>query len=542
MAAVLESFNVARYLPEQAQLQPAGLAVASYSDDDPSGFRRTTFEELDQLSSAAAVQFREKGIRPGSRVLVMVRPGLELIVCAFALFRMGAVPVLIDPGMGLASFLNCVRRTRPVALVGIPLAHWVARLARKTFRHTAVRIAVGRNFIAGKRLKIPFDNSVIYSQKEDLAAILFTSGSTGPPKGVLYQHGQFEGQVHLIRETFGIQPGEVDLPMLPIFALFNPALGMATVVPDMNPSKPAAVDPEKIIHPLNTMNVTNSFGSPVLWKKITRVASAKGLVFSGMRRILMAGAPVPPSLFREMRNIFPNARLWSPYGATECLPVSAIEATSVLGETGQASECGAGTCVGPPVSGVRIQILKSFSGPNERMDAIEKLPVGEVGEIVVTGPTVTSGYDQLPDATLRSKLRDGEGNLWHRMGDHGYLDESGRLWFCGRQAERVKTPDGRVYDTDRVEGIMNCESGVRRSALIGWSGTAAVVIEPEDWSRKPSLRSLRERASRYEISRGIRNFFFERSFPVDVRHNAKIHRLQLARKFARQRPYSERSN
>jgi acyl-CoA synthetase (AMP-forming)/AMP-acid ligase II len=435
--------------------------------------------------------------------------------------------------MGLKHFLSCVRRTKPEALVGIPFAHWVSRLFRGAFASIRHRIKVGARFSSWYGRFPASGFPITEPGPEELAAILFTSGSTGPPKGVLYGHGQFDAQVRLIRETFAIEPGEIDLPMLPIFALFNPALGMTTVVPEINPSKPAQADPAKLIQAIEQCGVTNSFGSPVLWKRIARHAAASGTVLPGMRRILMAGAPVPPGLVKELQPIFPNARLWSPYGATECLPVSCIDGETILRESAARIVKGGGTCVGRPVAGVRIRIIPVTDGAVETLEDVPSLAPGEIGEIIATGPSVTKGYDALPEATHRAKIRETDDVIWHRMGDAGYIDEAGLLWFCGRIAERVLTAGGPMY-TDCCEGIFNAMPGVNRSALIGLGDPPAqqpaIVIEPEEGGG-PDAAAVLEEAASHPVTSAIGKVFFCRTFPVDVRHNAKIHRLSLAERF-----------
>jgi acyl-CoA synthetase (AMP-forming)/AMP-acid ligase II len=529
------SKNVARFLGLKAREQPEASALMAPRGRDRDGaieYEQLSFAELHVQSEQVAYGLVAAGLRPGMRVLLMVKPGSDLIRCCFALFKTGAVPVVIDPGMGLKHFLACVQRTRPEAIVGIPLAHWISRFFPKAFRSVRHRVSVGRRFgrwfggfpQAGFPIAEP--------TADELAAILFTSGSTGPPKGVCYGHGQFDAQVRLIRETFAIEPGEVDLPMLPIFALFNPALGMTTVVPEINPSKPATVEPEKILQAIRQCSVTNSFGSPVLWRKIAAHAGKTGQQFPSMRRILMAGAPVPPALVGRLQPHFPNARIWSPYGATECLPVSAVDG-EMIREAATQSASGAGTCVGHAVAGVRIQVIRIVDGVIESLDAAEALALGEIGEIIATGPSVTESYDGLPEATARAKIRDGEGNVWHRMGDAGYLDAEGRLWFCGRLAERVITREGVLY-TDCCEGIFNTIEGVSRSALIGVGEAPdqqpAIVIEPEPGNR-PSEDAILEKAAQHDMTSGIRKVFFSTAFPVDVRHNAKISRLELSRRY-----------
>ena len=467
------------------------------------------------------------------RTLLMVRPGSDLIRCCFALFKVGAVPVVIDPGMGLKNFLSCVRRTRPEALVGIPMSQVVSRVFRSAFKTVRTRINVGKGFARWYGNQPTEGFPIARASEDDLAAILFTSGSTGPPKGVCYEHGQFDAQVRLIRDTFGIEPGEVDLPMLPIFALFNPALGMTTVVPEINPSKPAKVQPEKIVQAIEQCGVTNSFGSPVLWKIIAQHAHGKGTTLPGMRRILMAGAPVPPALVDVLQPVFPNARLWSPYGATECLPVSCIDGETIKSASAEKTVKGAGTCVGKAVSGVRFKIIGIQADPIPSMDACDVLPIGEIGEIIATGPSVTKSYDGMPAATARAKILDAEGVVWHRMGDAGYLDEFGLLWFCGRIAERVMTPDGPLY-TDCCEGVFNPLPGVNRTALIGLGDSPdqvpAIVIEPDPGQHIDKEQVLQVAASN-PVTDSIKNVFICQAFPVDVRHNAKIHRLDLAKRY-----------
>lgn len=536
------AFNVAHFLAQQAVTQPTAAAVRAPLSHDSDGAIRYTersFAELEAEASATGHYFLTKGIRRGSRVLLMVRPGLDLIRIVFALFKMGSIPIVIDPGMGLKKFLRCVRHSKPMALVGIAPAIWSARLFRPSFRGVDIKICVGRGFekqIGGYKGHGAFE--VVDSAEDELAAILFTSGSTGAAKGVLYEHGMFLAQVEAIRRQYGIEPGEVDLPMLPVFALFNPALGMCTVVPDMNPSRPASVDPEQIVRAIQQNSVTNSFGSPALWIKIARYCERKSITLPTIRRILMAGAPVPPALMAKMRAIIPNGEIHTPYGATEALPVSSISATEVLEQTAVRTQKGEGTCVGRPLPNVLIRIIEPTEGPIATIEQVVELPAGSIGEIIVQGASVTRGYDYLPEADAGSKIVDGA-KQWHRMGDMGRLDDSDRLWFCGRKLERVITEVGAMY-TDCCEAIFNAHPLVYRSALIDLcQGRPAIVIEPEKSAfpkstdaRARFIESLRELGQKNTHTVAIKDFFFEASFPVDVRHNAKIHRLSLARKFA----------
>ncbi|GAB5558844.1 MAG: fatty acid CoA ligase family protein [Synoicihabitans sp.] len=551
MSAEHPSANIARHLPLIAAAQPDVSALKvprGRTSDGKIDYLTLTFAELEAEAAAWQQRMQSAGIERGDRVLVMVRQGLPLIASVFALFAIGAVPVVIDPGMGRKTFLKCVERSGPKALLGIPLARILSHVFRQAFKSVSIRVAASGSTTArcpemsGSSAAL----DVAASRADELAAILFTSGSTGAPKGVRYEHGMFRAQVDLIQKTFGIKPGEVDLPMLPIFALFNPALGMTTVVPEIDPSKPAAVDPEKIVQAIQQENVTNSFGSPTLWFKIATHCQKQNLTLNTMNRVLCAGAPVPPALWEMMQTVLPNGELHSPYGATEVLPVSAISATTVVSETGAETLEGQGTCVGQIISPNEVKIIRLTDDPIAKIADVEELPLGEIGEIIVRGPTVTQSYDALPEATARAKITDpspgashsdGVERVWHRMGDCGYRDEQGRLWFCGRAAERVETRQGLIF-TEQVEPIFNQHPDVRRTALIGHGKRphqrAALVVEPVDPAVTKSSstcralgRILREMTRSHPIAGRVNLFYFHSDFPVDVRHNAKIHRLTL---------------
>lgn len=537
--------NIARHLRSAAIDQPDALATKSPLSVSPSGavtHAHSTFLELDRESDAAARLFQDAGISQGTRTLLAVKPGHDLIVGMFGLIKLGAIPVAIDPGMGWATYLKCVKHSQPTAVVGIRRATLLSRFPLAAFASIRNRITIGtahwKNRLARQMSANPFPISEV--QADDLAAILFTSGSTGTPKGVRYTHGMFEAQIRLIRETYGVQSGEVDMPMLPLFALFNPALGMTTVTPLLDPARPASANPAPIVSALLAEKVTNSFGSPAIWSRITEYCQRKGIKLPSLRRLLIAGAPVPDGLLEQLRTIAPQCKIHTPYGATECLPVTSIESEELLGPLRQLTLSGRGTCVGRPVAGVEIRVIhETESALNDYTEAKMCAP-GEVGEIIATGPSVTQEYDNLPTATRLAKIREGN-RLWHRMGDLGSLDADGRLFFLGRKVEKVRHAGGDLY-TEAVEPTFRAHPWVARCALIGIGSnpqTAALVIEPrtgnfppDTAAQKAFVLSLRACAQRNPAAAAVEIFVFQKNLPVDVRHNAKIHRLQLAREWS----------
>ncbi len=508
--------------PQAAALKvPRGRTASGEID-----YLTLSFAELLSETDAWAARLKAKGVARGDRALLMVKPGLPLIASAFALFKIGAVPVIIDPGMGLGNFLSCVRRSRPSALVGIPLAQLLSRVCLGAFASVAVRVPVS-GYPTARIGGTAAPAGPAAAEAGELAAILFTSGSTGTPKGVCYEHGMFDAQVALIRETYGIEPGEVDLPLLPIFALFNPALGMTSIVPEIDPRHPARADPAKIVQAILQEKVTNSFGSPTLWRKVAEYCRGRGIELPSLRRVLCAGAPVPADLWEASRSFLKGGRLNSPYGATEALPVTTVSAD----EIDPASTRGA--CVGRPLKGIDVRIIPISEQPVASMAPGLALPGGSVGEIIVRGPVVTRQYDALPEATAAAKIADPEipGGVWHRMGDCGILDDSGKLWFLGRKAERVETPGGTMY-TEPCEQVFRAHPRARRCALIGVGSEPALVAETAIRGNSDATglaAELRMLAMGHAHTARIGTFYFRRHLPVDVRHNAKIHRLALAR-------------
>jgi len=524
--------NIAAHLPLMARMNPERCAIRIPRGRTSAGtidYLSLSFSELETETAAWRRKLETAGLVRGDRCLVMVRAGLPLIASVFALLALGAVPVVIDPGMGLRSFLNCVRRSRPRGLVGIPAARLISHVARSSFASVKVRVAASsrpdaRLASSGDELNL----EVVASEARDMAAILFTSGSTGAPKGVCYEHGMFQAQVEFVRSLYDIRPGEVDLPLLPVFALFNPALGMTTIVPEMDPRRPASIDPAKIVQAIQQEGVTNSFGSPTLWRIIGSHCLEKGITLPTLKRVLCAGAPVPARLWQEAPRFLTEGQLHSPYGATEALPVASVSSDEI--DAGELK----GALVGRVTPGVEVKVIAISDEPIASLQEAQELAAGQIGEIIVKGPMVTRLYDALPDATAAAKIPDGDA-LWHRMGDAGFLDEQGRLWFCGRKAERVVGAE-LTWHTEPVERIFRRHPQAARCALVGLGSRGAqkpaLVVEAKPANSSQArewARELRLLAKEHPVTQSIDTFYFRPKFPVDVRHNAKIHRLTLAR-------------
>jgi len=536
------NYNIAQTLPEMARAHPERTGLICKSGR---AYHSWTFREMDNTADWFAHRLSERGVKRGDRVMLMVKPSLEFITLTFALFKIGAIIILIDPGMGYRNLLQCIGQVKPEVFIGIAKAYIFKFVFPRTFRSVRISICIGRfswwPFSSVLSAEMPAKSRAAENRfpvapmgAEDLAAILFTTGSTGPPKGVRYEHSIFQAQLQVIRDYYGIGPEDTDQPAFPLFALFSAGLGACSVIPEMNPAKPAQVDPAKFVKTIRAYRVTYSFGSPAIWNVVSRYCLDHDVKLGSVKNILMAGAPVPGELLARTVAILPDdAEIHTPYGATESLPITSITAREILADTWEKTRTGKGVCVGRPLPSMTIGIIKISDNPIQNWDESLLLPHYETGEIVVKGPVVTRAYDGNDRENRLAKIADGEG-FWHRMGDLGYLDEKNRLWFCGRKGHRVITETGTMYSVC-CEALFNEHPAVFRSALVGVGPAGkqvpVIIVELHDKAGKPEtvVTELHEVAQRNELTRAVRHIYVHPEFPVDIRHNAKIFREKLGK-------------
>ena len=539
--------NVGMTLTETASRMPDHLAVAAPTHPGrkklPIVYRSITFGELDRESNRIANAIMGLGIQPGTRLSLMVPPSVEFVSLVFGLFKSGVVVILIDPGMGRKNMIKCLSAAEPEGIVGIRLAQIARLIFRSRFPKSKHNIVVGARRWLGCKSLLQLTESASESfsppttNRDTPAAVIFTTGSTGPPKGVLYRHGNFIEQARQIRDHFGIQPGGADISGFPLFALFNTAMGMTTVFPEMDPTRPAKVSPPIIIDAAQQFQAEQSFGSPALWNTVATFCEKNNLQLPTIKRVFTAGAPVPPHvLARVKKTIATDGEIHTPYGATEALPVASNSATVVLTETARQTNVGRGTCVGKHFDKMRWKVIEISDNPIPDFSNVTELPLGEIGELIVQGPVVTTEYVTRTDANAFHKIADGD-SFWHRMGDVGYLDDQDRFWFCGRKTHRVKTSKGIMF-TVCCEAIVNTHPAIYRSALVGVGseGNKRPVIVAEPWPQHwPSTVERRNRlakeilglCSKHELTKTIEVVLIRKALPVDIRHNSKIFREQL---------------
>ncbi len=541
------NYNIAAHLPLMAANQPTTPAVHfpyKRSKDNQPFYQTYSYAELDQKSKRIAAGLESIGIIRGMRTVLMVNPSLDFFALTFALFKVGAVPILIDPGMGVKNLKVCLAEAEPEAFIGIPKAQ-IARLLLGWGKESLkIILTVGSRLFWGgttlAKLTEPIAQNHHYetarTAADETAAILFTSGSTGVPKGAVYSHGNFIAQVEALKDVYQITPGEIDLPTFPLFALFAPALGMTSVIPGMDFTRPGSVNPENIITAIKHFNVTTMFGSPALIRRVGLYGEEHGIKLPSLKRVISAGAPVPAVVLAKfIKMLNPGVQVFTPYGATESLPVCSIGSETILHETRLATDQGKGVCIGFPVPSIQLEIIRISDQEISIWQDDLKVAAGEIGEIVVKGPQVTRSYYNRVESTRLAKIADSEGSFFHRMGDLGYRDQLGRIWFCGRKAHRVVTSKETLF-TIPCEAIFNSHDNVFRTALVGVG--AAEEMQPvicveldkglNQQEQKQLLNELKSIAQSHELTKTIQQFLIHPGFPVDIRHNAKIFREKLA--------------
>jgi olefin beta-lactone synthetase len=489
--------------------------------------RRFTFARLLGEVDRQAKRLRKIGFGPGVHTLVLMKNSAEFVALVFALFRIGAIPILIDPGMGLGRFLKVVEEVEPEGLVGIPKAFALKKMSPKPFKNVEY-VACWGHFPETPDLRRgtldPVEPTAAVDSGET-AAILFTSGSTGPAKGVVYTHDIFTRQVETLKSVYNFSSRDVDLPGFPLFGLFTAAMGVTAVIPDLDPSRPAHCRPFDLITQMHKYGVTSLQGSPAIWKRVVEECLSRGLELPLIRRLITFGAPISFDFLSKWRRVAPNAKLHTPYGATEALPITDIEAHELFTTRQARSHEGKGLCVGRPLELNEVRVVTY----TERPETMECLPPGQIGEVAVRGAVVTTSYFKKPKATRKAKVITEDG-VWHLMGDLGYFDDQGRLWLVGRKSHLIETENSVMYPLPG-EALVVPHPEIDRAALVEGNTGPVLIVErasgslSKEWVLRQQCLTMLRQTPEFE---NVEHLLFHPGMPVDPRHNAKIHREELS--------------
>ena len=504
--------------PEETAIAEVGGAAISWA-------------ELDRRVRQAAAALVAGGVTPGQRIALLIPPSIELTVAVYAAWRAGAVIVVADKGLGLRGMGRALRSASLDHVLGS---------AQGLAAATAMRLPGARWLAGGGWLAGAPTGPLPEAPGDAEAAVVFTSGATGPAKGVLYLHRQVQAQLEVVRRTYQLTEQDRIVAGFAPFALLGPALGVGSAVPATDVTKPETLTAAALADAALAIGASVVFASPAALRTVAATGSALSLdqraALARVRLVMSAGAPVPAPLLRQLGTLLPSAQAHTPYGMTEVLPVTDVSLRE-LEEAGP----GDGVCVGRPVPGVEVEI--------SALDALGQ-DVGKrsaepdvVGEICVRAAHGKQRYDALW-ATERASSRDPG---WHRTGDVGQLDSGGRLWVQGRLQHLITTAAGLLTPVGLEQRIAS-RAPVEAAAVVGvgpagGQQVVAIVVprrprhRPTGRARGPRLPGRRPAAvAGIELADAVRAavdvpvaavLVIDR-LPVDIRHASKVDRVALA--------------
>lgn len=519
--------NVIEIFEESARRHPGQAAIV----DGRAGRERTTsFAELDRQSRQIAALLIKEGLQPGDGVVVFVPMSAELYAIMAALLRLAMVPVFVEPAAWRETLDRALASMAVRGFIGIAAA-CAMRLLVPALRRVP-KVFVAGAFFPGA---VPLRAARVLAPSQHLEAVAadrpgiltFTSGSTGRPKGVVRSHGVLAATHRILSARLELMPGDLDVALLPIVVLANLGCGVASLIPDGNLTRAAAVDVRRLARQIDARSPAGILASPAVLERLADDAQGRGARFDSLRRVFAGGAPVFPRLLDKLAVVAPAARIRAVYGATEAEPMAMLGRDEFGADERHAMHLGQSLLAGRPIRDVQLRILRDRIGEpcgpwtHEQFEAA-CLADREVGEIVVSGEHVVEGYlGGQGDREL--KIRVGA-RTWHRTGDAGCLDAGGRLWLHGACRARVEVDGGCCYPL-AVDAALSDNAALARSTLLRHNGRVLLVVQP----RGELSAAERESVALRVAWSGAEELVVVRRLPLDRRHDAKIDHPQLQR-------------
>jgi acyl-CoA synthetase (AMP-forming)/AMP-acid ligase II/pimeloyl-ACP methyl ester carboxylesterase len=460
-----------------------------------------------------AEALHHRGVLRGERIAVLVPPSVDLIAVVYACWRIGAIAVIADRGLGLKGLKSAIRASRVSHVIGPVKAIAAARLLRWAPRASMIPLSALASSPVVKKLEFV---RAPEPSADDLAAVLFTSGATGPAKGVRYTHRQLYAQRDALQKTYNITSADTFVAAFAPFALYGPALGIATGLADMDVTSPGTLTAAALDDACRRVGATMVFASPAALANVVKTATTDMAHLRSVRLVMSAGAPVPIQTLQEVSVLCPNAELHTPYGMTEALPVADVS-LSDLARIGS----GRGVCVGKPVIGCDVRIDHDTS------------------ELLVSAPWMSAGYDALWLTQHNARpvvITDGHTVTWHRTGDVGHIDGEGNVWIEGRMVHVIHSARGSITPVP-LEIAAEALPNVVRAAAVGVGPTdvqqIVMVVETVNGTEGPADTELTLAVRVALAPLTIASVWITKKLPVDIRHNSKIDRTAVSEKMSK---------
>lgn len=518
--------NIVTILQRQAHERPDAAAIIDMQGDRE---RVTTFAGLENASAAGAALLRHTGLVSADTVLVFQPMSAELYIALMALFRLGITAMFLDPSAGLKHIERCCAILPPKALIASPKAQ-LLRLVSPALRRIPHHICFSR-FMPGC---IPWCSSgrlephlpITACEADEPALITFTSGSTGLPKAVVRSHGFLLEQHRVLERAINLVPGTIDLTTLPVFVLANLASGVTSLLPDADLRRPGAIKGAPVLRQIDRHRPVSVVASPAFLERLCVACEETGRTVSGFRSVFTGGAPVFPDHLNRFTAIFSTADVVAVYGSTEAEPIAHISRQVMSRADLETMNAGGGLLAGKPVAEISVRVIAPCWGtPLRNLDEAAFssicLQPGKVGEIVVTGDHVLKGYlHGRGDEETKFRVN---GEVWHRTGDSGYVDDAGRIWLLGRSAAVINDERGQLYPF-AVECAARNFHGVSGAALVSRNGQRILFIQSGKGAHVDTV-AMRNALAWAELD-AVRELD---EIPLDKRHNAKVDYGRLAK-------------
>lgn len=495
-------FNIVHLFFEAAKHNPSKAAII-YKD------QHISFAEFEKQVKDTSAYLMSKGISKGDRVLIFVPMSIDLYRIVLAIFNIGATAVFLDEWVSKKRMEECCKVAQCKAMIGIFKAKALAIFSSELRK---IPVKLGISYTLPKQ-----DFKIQETTLTDTALITFTTGSTGTPKAAKRTHGFLREQFNALLEKIAPTPDDIDMPVLPIVLLINLGSGNTSVIAEFKASKPDKMNTEKIFRQINQYKVTRMVSSPFFIKKLSQYSIANNTAAPLLNKIFTGGAPVFPAEAELYIKAFPAAKVEIVYGSTEAEPISSIPAIELVQE--KESLLTKGLKIGMPYRKANVKIIQIKKGAitcsNEQELQQLELPIGQIGEIIVSGPHVLTEYFNNQEALKQNKIFIGE-TCWHRTGDSGYADSTGVIYLTGRCTTLIysgnKTIAPFIY-----ENFLQSIEGIEMGTLLMLNNKLIVVIELKENANKNTLQTHLQTLD--IVPDEIK---FIKKIPRDPRHNSKI--------------------
>lgn len=540
-----EQTNISRHIIEFSQRSPYQKAILCLSGRDANGkmsYSHLTYRQLNQQSDDIARGLQRAGVVRGTKTALQIQPGIQWFAVTYALLKIGAVPVIIQPSLGYRHMAQCIKAVEPEALITSPKFSMIQLLYPSNYQSVHLQINTDRRWLQ-KGLSLvdllqnePGPFQIADVQRQDLGMILFsTSNESDEPKPIILTHKDLNAILLLIRSVMGISENSVFLSTFPFFMMIAPAMGIGQVIPSSQSLKALKIDPRMIIESIWDHGITHLLMSPTHLMVLENFLKDAGIFLSPIQRILSWGEAFPAEELQKLHYYINNeTQVFPIYGMAEAPMITTLGSHEIVSETQIKTERGFGICQGKIVKDMEMQVIDVNDRPIDNWSDDLKVEGGNIGELVVRGEAVSNKYSNNVKADALTKIPDGK-NMWHRTGDVGWVDTKGYFWFCGRKKDRIIISEEETLYTIPCEAVFMRHQRVHRCIIVGVGPipyqTPVLIIElaPGDSGKYISTltHELIDLAQAYPHTGNIKKILFRKRFPVHPLFQQKINRKQL---------------